>query len=160
MTRPDRRPEDRRLEPGPLVGDEPDKRSIRSFVAPELRRGPIERAIDDRRGAVVERMRQHDAGSIHSRPCDASGSVLKNGDATPIGKTAEQTSCINPGSVSAADRTPPPIVASASNTVTRHPACASTIAADRPFGPEPTTMASEDIRPQPTMRRVVRMCAR
>ena len=48
----------------------------------------------------------------------------------------------NPGSVSSAERTPPPAVASASNTVTCRPACASTIAAASPFGPDPMTMAS------------------
>src|SRR5205085_7777796 len=58
------------------------------------------------------------------------------------GWTAEQTSCMKPGSVSSAERTPPPIVAFASNTTTLHPAWARTMAALRPFGPDPTTTAS------------------
>src|SRR5580765_3286628 len=49
---------------------------------------------------------------------------------------------MKPGSVSSADRAPPPIVSFASNTTTLHPACASTIAALNPFGPEPITTAS------------------
>src|ERR1700680_2874415 len=49
---------------------------------------------------------------------------------------------MNPGSVVSADRAPPPGVLFASSTTTLHPACARTIAALRPFGPEPMTMAS------------------
>ena len=56
--------------------------------------------------------------------------------------TAEQMSCTNPGSVSSADRIPPPATASASTTRTCRPASASTIAAARPFGPDPITIAS------------------
>ena len=58
------------------------------------------------------------------------------------GWTAEQMSCTKPGSVSSAERIPPPATVSASNTVTCRPACASTIAAASPFGPDPITMAS------------------
>src|SRR5579859_6180147 len=49
---------------------------------------------------------------------------------------------MNPGSVSSADRVPPPMAASASSTVVRSPAFARTIAAVSPFGPEPITYAS------------------
>src|SRR5947207_12145119 len=49
---------------------------------------------------------------------------------------------MNPGSVSCAERTPPPIVGSASKTTTDRPARARTIAAASPFGPEPITTAS------------------
>src|SRR3984957_2809809 len=49
---------------------------------------------------------------------------------------------MNPGSVVSADRAPPPGVLFASSTTTLHPACARTIAALRPFGPAPMTMAS------------------
>ena len=48
-------------------------------------------------------------GSIHSSPCAASGRVRQNGDAIANGWTAEQMSWTKPGSVSSADRTPPPI---------------------------------------------------
>src|SRR5262249_55071207 len=40
------------------------------------------------------------------------------------------------------ERTPPPSVGWASSTTTFRPACASTIAAPSPLGPDPTTMAS------------------
>src|SRR5262249_29207534 len=82
------------------------------------------------------------SGWTNSSPRSASGSVLKNGDAATSACTAEQTSCTNPGSVSGAERMPPPIVGSASNTRTESPSRASAIAAARPFGPDPTTMAS------------------
>src|SRR5262245_18036911 len=57
---------------------------------------------------------------------------------------AEQRSCTKPGIVSSPDLAPPPIVGSASKTMTLRPVCAMTIAAARPLGPEPTTMASGD----------------
>ena len=68
--------------------------------------------------------------------------MRKNGDATPSGWIAEQTSWTKPGSVSSAERVPPPTVSAASSTRTESPARASTIAAASPFGPEPTTIAS------------------
>src|ERR1700738_3811019 len=49
---------------------------------------------------------------------------------------------MNPGSVSASDRPPPPMVDSASSTRTDLPAPARTMAAASPFGPAPTTTAS------------------
>src|SRR5690242_5988646 len=73
---------------------------------------------------------------------------------------AEQTSCVKPGSVSAADRLPPPMVSSASKTVTSRPACASVIAAARPFGPEPTTMARALLRDVDAISGRVRMFVR
>src|SRR5207237_10608700 len=67
---------------------------------------------------------------------------MKNGEAAASGCTAEQTSCKKSGSVSSAERAPPPIVAFASRTNTDCPARAKVIAAARPFGPEPTTTVS------------------
>jgi len=67
---------------------------------------------------------------------------MKNGEATPSGWIAEQTSCTNPGSVSSAERVPPPTESAASRTRTDSPARASAIAAASPFGPAPTTTAS------------------
>src|SRR3954468_16014204 len=61
---------------------------------------------------------------------------------------AEQMSCTKPGKVSSAERLPPPIVSRASTTSTERPARASVIAAARPFGPAPTTIASRG--PLPT----------
>src|SRR5215216_6378693 len=81
-------------------------------------------------------------GWIHSRPCSSSGSVRKNGEAYPRGCMAEPRSWTNPGSVSSAERVPPPTVSSASSTATERPARASSTAAASPFGPAPTTTAS------------------
>src|SRR5436305_1232503 len=55
---------------------------------------------------------------------------------------AEQMSCVKLGSVISADRTPPPIVGSASSTSTESFSCASRTAAASPFGPDPTMTAS------------------
>src|SRR6266700_260039 len=55
---------------------------------------------------------------------------------------AEQRSWRNPGRVSSAVRQPPPMVSSASSTWTDQPDSASSTAAARPFGPDPTTTAS------------------
>src|SRR6266567_9453174 len=52
---------------------------------------------------------------------------------------------MNPGSVSSADRAPPPTVSRASKTQTDQPARAISMAAAKPFGPEPTTTASNSI---------------
>lgn len=54
---------------------------------------------------------------------------------------AAQTSCTNPGSVSSAERVPPPIVSARSRTRTDTPARASATAPASPLGPEPTTIA-------------------
>ena len=81
-------------------------------------------------------------GWIHSTPCSASGTERMNGEASRAGGSREQVSWRNPGSVSSSVRSPPPIVSRPSSTSTERPARASTIAAARPFGPEPTTIAS------------------
>src|SRR5262249_46518410 len=81
-------------------------------------------------------------GWINGSPCSARGSSRKKGDASAIGWIAEQTSWRNPGSVSSADRVPPPIVTAASRTSTNRPARASATAAPSPLGPDPTTIAS------------------
>ena len=59
---------------------------------------------------------------------------------------AEHTSWTKPGSVNAADRAPPPRVASASTTSTERCCRAIVMAAANPFGPEPTTTASYERR--------------
>src|SRR5256885_10337514 len=56
---------------------------------------------------------------------------------------------MNPGSVSASDRVPPPMVDSASRRRTDLPAPARTMAAANPLGPEPTTTASTGAPPPP-----------
>src|SRR5438309_11836718 len=52
---------------------------------------------------------------------------------------------MNPGSVSASDRVPPPMVDSASRIRTDLPAPARTRAAANPLGPEPMTTASSGL---------------
>jgi hypothetical protein len=59
-----------------------------------------------------------------------------------MGCTAEHTSCVKPGSVNSHERVPPPIFSCASRTRTVRPARARTIAAAKPFGPEPMTTPS------------------
>jgi hypothetical protein len=54
----------------------------------------------------------------------------------------EQMSWRKPGSVNSSVRAPPPIVSLASTTHTDSPARASSMAALKPFGPEPTMTAS------------------
>jgi len=76
------------------------------------------------------------------RPNCAKGKVRKNGDASAMGWTAEQTSCTNPGSVNGLDRAPPPIASLASSTKTDRPVCASTIAAASPLGPDPIVVSA------------------
>ena len=74
---------------------------------------------------------------------------------------AEQKSWTKPGSVSSTDRVPPPTVPAASTSRTERPACARVMAAARPLGPAPTTMASRvplwDIVPPAVMKRQ-RLC--
>src|SRR5262249_22620258 len=65
----------------------------------------------------------------------------RNGEATPIGWIAEQSSCVSPGTVSSLLRAPPPMRSAASSTVTVTPARARVTAPARPLGPEPTTTA-------------------
>ena len=81
-------------------------------------------------------------GSTQLRPCRSRSVSAKNGDVRPNGCTALQTSWTNPGSVSSADRAPPPTWSARSSTVTAWPARAIVIAAASPFGPLPMTTAS------------------
>lgn len=72
-------------------------------------------------GAPSNGCTKGNGGSIHSRPCAASGIERKKGEAAAIGCTAEQASCRNPGCVSSRDRVPPPMVSFASRTSTESP---------------------------------------
>ena len=88
----------------------------------------------------------------------------KKGDATASGCAVAQVSCQNPGRVSSCVRQPPPIVAAPSTTSTRSPAALSVTAAARPFGPLPTTTASNSAaisvsRHVPPSRRGLSWCA-
>ena len=124
----DQRPEDTRARPCRPV---PGRRRSRRASGPSRPRVPSSSGC----ARSISGWRQ-------TRPCSASGSEERNGDETPNGCTAEQTSCSRPGTVSSAVRVPPPIVSSPSSTVTERPACASATAAASPLGPEPTTTAS------------------
>src|SRR6266540_3755972 len=94
------------------------------------------------------------SGWIHSRPCSLRVRPLKNGDSAAMGWIAEQTSCTKPGSVSSAERAPPPISSFASYTATEWPARAIWMAAARPLGPAPTTTASgtQEVAVEPLAR--------
>ena len=74
-------------------------------VAPRRLDRPLEHRSARRRRTDARAARR---GWIHSTPCRSSGSVFRNGEATPSGWIAEQTSCRKPGSVSSSVRTPPP----------------------------------------------------
>ena len=92
--------------------------------------------------AIVERMRQRRLAVDPLQADDPRAAAqLKNGEPAANGYTAEPKSCRNPGSVSGNVRAAPPGSASASKTSTRSPACASTMAAASPFGPDPITHA-------------------
>src|SRR5260370_13503209 len=52
---------------------------------------------------------------------------------------------MKPGSVSFSERVPPPMLGAASMTSTDLPARAKVIAAARPFGPDPITIASYEL---------------
>ena len=82
------------------------------------------------------------SGCTHSRPWRARSSERKNGDARLSGWTDAHGSWTNPGSVSSAERVPPPTSSAASYTCTDRPARASSIEAASPLGPAPTTIAS------------------
>ena len=110
--------------------------------------GPSRRASRPSRrssAGAAPRCRRPAGGRCRSRggssrcPGRASGS---RATPRPIGWIAEQTSCLNPGSVSSFVRVPPPIVRAASSTSTLWPLRAISTAAARPLGPEPTTTAS------------------
>ena len=78
---------------------------------------------------------------IQFRPWSANGSDEKKGEPAARGWTAEPKSCRNPGRVRGRVRHAPPGVGWASYTSTARPACASTMAPARPFGPEPMMWA-------------------
>ena len=86
------------------------------------------------------------SGRASVTPRAARSKRWKNGDVTASGCAAEQTSCQKPGRVSSSVRQPPPIVGAPSMTCTRSPAAAIVRAAARPFGPLPTTTASNSPR--------------
>ena len=63
------------------------------------------------------------------------------GEQAAMGWIVEQISWTKPGRVSSAERAPPPTVSAPSYMVTARPARANTIAALKPFGPDPMTIA-------------------
>jgi hypothetical protein len=117
------RAEHRFLQLRPVRRERLDEPPVRVAVGLQPRRGRLDRPLQQ-------------------RPCSASGSSRKTGEPGTKGWMDEQTSWRKPGSVSSAERVPPPKVSSASRTRTRLPARARVTAATRPFGPDPTTTAS------------------
>src|SRR5262249_48390762 len=67
---------------------------------------------------------------------------LKKGDNAAMGWIAEQTSCKKSGNVSSSVLAPPPRRSDRPSTQTESPARPSSPAALSPFGPPPTTTAS------------------
>ena len=118
--------------------------AVRVAVAAQPAGRLVDVAAEQDRGAVVERVAERRRRSIQRRPCAARAGwrSAKNGEIRPKTWIELQTSWTKPGSVSSAERDPPPGSSAASRTVTRRPARASVIAAASPFGPEPTTTAS------------------
>ena len=74
------------------------------------------------------------------------------GEAAAAGYTDENVSWRKPGSVSSSVATAPPARSDASSTSTRHPERAISIAAAKPFGPEPTTRRRSSSAPRIWMR--------
>ena len=109
--------------------------------APSARSGFAQITLQHDCGAVVERMRQRRFAMNPFQSMIRERQRVKNGEPAANGCTAEPKSCRNPGSVSGKVRAAPPGSASASKTSTRSPACASTMAAASPLGPDPITHA-------------------
>ena len=82
------------------------------------------------------------SGWTQDRPNRSQRQVPQHGEPAAKGWTAAHESCRNPGSVSSSVRAPPPAVSAASTTSTVRPAWARVTAAVSPFGPAPTTIAS------------------
>ena len=135
------------------------RRMSRKSASPRSRKGRSSRSYagpsSPSSRAVSSRLRRSSAGSSSSRGCASAisgsshctpqrsrASSRQKGESAPIGWMPEQRSWTKPGSMSSADRAPPPISSAASSTRTEMPARASSIAALSPFGPAPTTMAS------------------
>src|ERR1700732_5103111 len=78
-------------------------------------------------------------------PVLARGNEANAGEVTASGCTAEQTSCVKPGSVSGSDRVPPPMVELTSSRTVFTPAFARQMAAVSPLGPEPMTYPTRDL---------------
>ena len=124
--------------------------------------GPSPRAVSSIERSITPALpsssgwAQSTSGQRHSRPWRSSSSDCRNGDPTAIGWTAEQRSCTSPGTVSSPLRVPPPMVSSASSTVTASPSRARATAQASPFGPEPTTIASLKVSGRPPPARWAR----
>ena len=104
------------------AGERPHQPAIALRIGSQALRRRLDGALQDRRGAVVERVGERGRRMDSSSPCSARGSSRRNGDPSAIGCIAEQTSWTKPGRVSSAERIPPPIVSFASSTSTDRPA--------------------------------------
>ena len=113
-----------------------DEPSPRAPVGPEPLGGAVEVAPRDARHARRRAGARTTPRARSTRCASSSRPSLRNtGDASPAGCTAEHTSWRNPGSVSSAVRTPPPIVGAASSTRTLKAGAGRDDGRDEPVGP-------------------------
>jgi hypothetical protein len=101
----------------------------------------VERTLEHDGAAVVEGMRK---GCVGVHPVEVEVPERGRGDRQRMDRRADVVH--EPGSVSSAERRPPPASSAASCTSTARPARASSIAATRPFGPDPITTARRATR--------------
>ena len=115
----------------------PARSSRRSPRTPAPAPPPCRRRTGGRAGA---------AGWIQRRPCALEGRLGMNGAPTASGWIAEQTSWTKPGSVSSAERAPPPTVSPASKSSTE------------PAGPREHDRGGEPVGPRAHDDRVTAPC--
>ena len=138
----DDRPQELAAELPGIAHERAEQPPPRAAVRAQAGRGRRHRPLEDDRAPSVERVRERRVGMDELDPArgEVDRSEERRGEVS--GRIVEQTSCRNPGSVSSAVRVPPPAVGAASYTRTERPARASVMAAARPLGPAPTTIAS------------------
>ena len=118
----------------------PNTRRQASPSSPSPCGGLLDRAQHHPRAAVVERVGAVDLGPAPLQPVApraraTGGTAIRR----PSGGRPSRGRGRRPGTVSSPLRVPPPIVSSASSTVTATPSRASATAQASPLGPEPTT---------------------
>ncbi len=106
------------------------------------------------RPPVVERVGEVEPGHSHRSPWRSSPSELRNGETTPVGWNAEQSSCSSPGSVELRRPGPPARPVSGLEDRDLQAGLGEPVAAARPLGPLPTTAA--DVSCAPAARGPVR----
>jgi hypothetical protein len=111
---PAQRREDRGEHARPVAHDRSDQTVVASGIHTKRGRRLGNRPAHDRRRSLVERVGQRHRWIDPLKPVAGEGQRPEKGDAMANGCTAEHVSCTKPGSVSSADRAPPPMVGCAS----------------------------------------------